>query len=462
MKSRDQIISDYFSEIRTQIDVITETQIEQLNKARDNLLDKLKQHQTECMYYKPTNQTDFLTKLDEFNKKMNKYLSDTDWNENYVNDQIKQGKNLLDLCSKAKVTFQNEIFLNKKPTFIPSTMTLKEAETIGKLNFEELDIKEKQQENVPINHNIEKFFEKNSIIDSRLNWISNISIIKSKLDKKVDFIYNLKDLNTFISINNNVNLSDSILTFNKDGKILRNHFDSNDKQFVVDTEYFNNFLFLKCIDRSNNMRIFMTHFENNQWSAFLEGGGSSTILNQFHTMAANDSFLYCFFNSVFPQVFPYEYKTNKIAIKEKLPFNVISAKDGCKVKVDRKFFYVLYYFSDNYNEKSVYIHNLNNGIISKVFSKFNIIDICLVEKGLLAAMYFENSNLIINVFAGGDGKMLAKVNLNIGINDKDEMKKLKLISFSKESQVILDQCNSIVYWNHLPNNLYNMSPNCSC
>lgn len=76
-------------------------------------------------------------------------------------------------------------------------------------------------------------------------------------------------------------------------------------------------------------------------------------------------------------------------------------------------------------------------------------------------MYFENSNLKINVFAGHDGKLLAKVKLNIGLNEKDEMKRLKLISFSKESQVILDQCNSIVYWNHLTNNLYNFSFNCS-
>ena len=115
-----------------------------------------------------------------------------------------------------------------------------------------------------------------------------------------------------------------------------------------------------------------------------------------------------------------------------------------KIQVDRKFFYIL---SGNNDEKSIYIHNLYNGIMSKVIPQFNIIDICLIEKGLLVGLYFDNSNIMINVFQGGDEKLLMKTNITyFSANDKNVLNKLKLVSFLKESQVILDQCNSIVYY----------------
>ena len=445
LKSGDQKVSDYLSEIRTQIDLITETQIERLNKARDTLLEKLKQYQTECMYSKLTSKNDFLlAKMDTLNENITKYLKGTDWNETYVNDQIKEAKNLVDLCSKAKEDFENEIFLNKKPTFIPSKMTLNESETIGKLNFNNLDVIENQKE---FN---DKLLNKNTnlltLLNRRLLWIKNIDNLQTKVDfaEKIDCIYRLNDLNRFLWINYKTKLSDSIFVFNKVGANLGTLFDNYDKHILVDTEFHNNFLFLKCRDWTNNMHIFMTLLENNQWSAFLEGGGSSNILNQIHTMAANDTHLYCFYNT---QVYPYQYRTNKITRREKLTFSVASAQNGCKIRVDRKFFYVLKGSSVIKNQKSVHIHSLSNGLLSKIILDSNFLDICLVENGLLAGLYCENSNLMINVNDVSDGKLLAKINLNIDIDEKEERKKLKLVSFSEESQVVLDQNNSTMYFN---------------
>ena len=120
MKSGDQIISDYLSEIRTQIDLITDTRIENLNKARDNILYKLKQYQSECMYTKRINQTDFLTKLDEYNIKSKNYLNGSDWDENNINKRIKEASNLTDLCNHNIANLEKEIFANKKPHFNPS------------------------------------------------------------------------------------------------------------------------------------------------------------------------------------------------------------------------------------------------------------------------------------------------------------------------------------------------------
>jgi hypothetical protein len=81
VKGKDQIVSDYLSEIRTQIDVITETQIERMNKTRESLLDNLKQYQAQCISIKQTHQEDFLEKIDDFNKKIMKYLSGITWKE---------------------------------------------------------------------------------------------------------------------------------------------------------------------------------------------------------------------------------------------------------------------------------------------------------------------------------------------------------------------------------------------
>ena len=438
LKSGDQKVSDYLSEIRTQIDLITETQIERLNKARDTLLEKLKQYQTECMYIKRTNKIELLKEFDEYNEKMSKYLKGNDWNENYVNEQIKEAKNLVDLCSKAKEDFENEIFLNKKPSFIPSKMTLNEAETIGKLNFNKLGVIKNQ------NEFISEFLNQNT--DQRLLWIKNIENFQTKVNftEKIDCIYRLNDLNRFLWINYQTKLSDSVFIFNKDGVNLGNLFDNYDKHVLVDTEFHNNFLFLKCRDWMNNMHIFMTQFENNQWSALLDCGGASKILNQFHTMAANDTHLYCFYNL---SAFLYQYKTNKITKKEKLPFSIISAQIGCKIRVDNNFIYVLKGSSVNKNEKSVHIYSLSNGILSKIILDSNFLDICIVENGLLARLYCENSNLMINFNDVNDGKLLAKIYLNIDIDEKEERKKLKLVSFSEESQVVLDQNNSTMYFN---------------
>lgn len=159
----------------------------------------------------------------------------------------------------------------------------------------------------------------------------------------------------------------------------------------------------------------MTQFVNNQWSEFIDGGESSILLNRIHTMAANDTHLYCFYNT---HVFPYEYKTNNIITIKQLPFTVSSAKTGSTIRVDHNFFYVLKRSYIDKNEKFVHIHSLFSGILSKTILDSNFLDICLVENGLLAGLYFEKSNCMINVKDLSDGKLLAKVKFNIGMDNK--------------------------------------------
>ena len=161
MKSGDQIVSDYLSEIRSQINHITETQIEKLNKARESLLDKLKQYQTECLYSKHANQTELFTKLDDHNKKIKRYLNGADWNEKSVNDQIREAKNLVESCSKAKSSFEKEIFLNKKPVFTPFSATLNDNEIVGKLTFDYFDKTNEKKSLIKSNDHLLKEVAKN-------------------------------------------------------------------------------------------------------------------------------------------------------------------------------------------------------------------------------------------------------------------------------------------------------------
>lgn len=133
-----------------------------------------------------------------------------------------------------------------------------------------------------------------------------------------------------------------------------------------------------------------------------------------------------------------------------MPFLIQSADIGSKIKVDNKFFYVLNGSLSVQNIKWVHLYNINNGILWKIVSDANYIDICLVENGLLAGLYSEKSSLMVNVYDCINDLLIKKQLINLPSDVKNAAKnqeQLEIVSFTKESQVFLDKENSTIFYN---------------
>jgi hypothetical protein len=441
LKSGDQIVSDYLSEIRTQIDIITETQIERLNKARESLLDKLKQYQTDCMNnYKPTNKTEFITQIDLFNEKMRRYLNGADWNEKNVNEWIKEGKNLVDLCSKAKVNFENEIFLNKKPRFNPSTITLNEAESIGKLDFDSIKQSGIVQNVISLNDQQSIFCDSAyaSSNNDNLNWISNLYQLKylkeKSFGKSIKWCYQLSDLKKVLIINKS-NLSEAVFVLDINKMQLDTFLNKYNKTLLINTTFHNDYLFLFCQDLTCQFHIFICRYENGKSPKLFEFQGSNkTLLKELHIMAANDNYLYCFCKSI---VISYKYDQKTIQ-KVNIVFTIPVAENAKKIKVDNKFFYVLNDSLLQKNVNALYICNLTNGEHLITINDQNFIDICPIEDGLISVLYQGSAKLTIDVYDVNEKSFEKKQSISLPLQNSN----VEFVCFSKDKLLLLDKLTS--------------------
>ena len=447
LKSGDQKVSDYLSEIRTQIDLITETQIERLNKARESLLDELKQYQTECFYSKRTNHTELFRKLDECNEKMLKCLNGTEWDENYVIEKINEMKNLVSMCSKANVNFEQEIFLNKKPTFTPSLFN--DTVYIGKLNFGNFDITNESGINQNmIVQNVISLRDKISILcnpgnaysnNDNLGWISRLTkhkyLKEISLGENIKSCYQLSDLKNNLIIKNKENLSEAVFLLDIDKMQLESFLNKYNRTILINTAFHDDNLFLYCQDLLGNLHNFMCRYKNGKKHKLIEAYGScQPLLKYIHKMAANDNYLYCFCNNI---VIAYKYDQNTIK-HVNVDFTIPVAKNAKRIKVDNKFIYVL---NESLLQKfinSLYIYNLNNGDHLITINDQNLIDIFPIEDGVIAGLYYGSLNLLIDVYDVNEQSTEKKQTINLPLQNSD----FDFVCFSKNKLILLDNKTS--------------------
>lgn len=178
-------------------------------------------------------------------------------------------KNLVSMCSKANVNFEQEIFLNKKPTFTPSLFN--ETVNIGKLNFGNFDITNESGINQNmIVQNVISLRDKISILcnfgnaysnNDNLSWISRLTkhkyLKEISLGENIKSCYQLSDLKSNLIIKNKENLSEAVFVLDIDKMQLESFLNKYNRTILINTAFHDDHLFLYCQDLLGNLHNFM-------------------------------------------------------------------------------------------------------------------------------------------------------------------------------------------------------------
>lgn len=121
-KGSTQLIADYCFELRTQIDLATETLHDKLNKYREEFLKKLKNYELDCLAgtrdEKFKDELDeFLKVIDQFNEAMTDHLKSVNLDESFIKKGITKADGYSKTLDVKLTSIDKRIFMNRKPKF---------------------------------------------------------------------------------------------------------------------------------------------------------------------------------------------------------------------------------------------------------------------------------------------------------------------------------------------------------